>query len=139
MKKPTNTLGLDVGEKRVGVAIIADGLAMARTMPTLNHDDKLMDCLRTIISDRSIEQLVLGLPRNLAGDETPQTVYVRQFADQLKQQTGLPIIFQDEALTSVHAEQSLRATGKIFAKGDIDGLAAQAILNDYLESVVVSR
>lgn len=139
MKKLSNTLGLDVGEARVGMAIIADGLAMARTMPTLLHDDKLAGSINAIIAEQSIEQLVLGLPRSLAGEETAQTAYVRQFANQLKQQTGLPIIFQDEALTSVNAEQSLQASGKTFAKGDIDSLAAQAILNDYLESLEAAQ
>lgn len=130
-----NLLGLDVGEKRVGVAIVADGLSVPRSLPTLANDDNLFAELGNIISNRAIDRVVVGLPRNLRGEETAQTAYVRSFSDKLAASTSLPITFQDEALTSVMAEDSLNLTGKTFQKSDIDSLAARTILSDYLVGI----
>lgn len=124
-----------MGEKRVGLSIVSNGLSIPRPLPVLANTDSLLDELVSIIADRDIEHLVLGLPRNLSGGETPQTAYVRKFADKLKEKTSLPISFQDEALTSVNAEQTLNQTGRPYEKGDIDSLAACTILSDYLVTV----
>jgi putative Holliday junction resolvase len=134
MQKKSNLLGIDVGEKRVGLAIVANGLSIPRPLLTLANNEDLLNEITSIISEREIDKLVLGLPRNLSGEETPQTAYVRDFAKQIQSETSLPIVFQDEALTSVQAKQSLSQTGKPYEKGDVDSLAACTILSDYLGS-----
>lgn len=132
MLKKSNLLALDVGDKRVGVAIVADGVAVPRLLPTLQNDASLLDQLRGITEQRHIERIVVGLPRNLSGEETAQTKSVRSFAKKLKTELNLPVDFQDEALTSVGAEQTLKNGGGAYQKSDIDSLAASQILLDYI-------
>lgn len=134
MQKVSNTLGLDVGDKRIGVAIVSGGVAIARRLPTLHHDPLIFDELVKLSEENDIEQVVVGLPRNLSGDDTAQTTRVRQFAKRLEQELNIPVVFQDEALTSHHAEAQLATQGDRFEKGEVDALAAQAILTDYLEA-----
>ena len=132
MLKKSNILGIDYGDKRVGVAIVADGVAVPRLLPTLQNDTSLLDQLKTIAEQRQIERIVVGLPRSLSGDETAQTKNVRSFAKELEAKLNLPVDFQDEALTSVGAEQTLKNGGGAYEKSDIDSLAASQILLDYI-------
>jgi putative Holliday junction resolvase len=126
-------LALDIGEKRIGVAIARAGLTIAQTYTTLSNDDTTVPTLKQIFSTEGIETLVVGLPRNLSGDDTAQTRSVREFAAQLQRDLGCDIEFQDEALTSHTAEELLKQSGKPYAKPDIDAMAAALILQDYLE------
>jgi putative transcription antitermination factor YqgF len=71
----------------------------------------------------------------LQGQETDQTGYVRNFVATLQKEISTPIVLQDEALTSHHAEEELESRGKPYAKGDIDALAACYILEDYLKGL----
>jgi putative transcription antitermination factor YqgF len=82
--------------------------------------------------------MVVGLPRGLDGQETSQTTYSRQFADELGQHLGqtVKIVLQDEAVTSAKAIAELDAAKKHYAKGDVDALAATYILEDYLREHV---
>lgn len=132
MLKKSNILGVDYGDKRVGLAIVADGVAIPRLLPTLQNDTSLLDQLKTIAEQRQIERVVVGLPRSLSGDETAQTKTVRSFAKELEARLNLPVDFQDEALTSVGAEQTLKNSGGAYEKSDIDSLAASQILLDYI-------
>jgi putative Holliday junction resolvase len=122
-------LSLDVGESRVGVAIANRIARLANPLTTLNNDDGFWAELDKIIQAESVDLIVVGLPRNLSGDETAQTTYVRKFAENLPKDM---VVFQDEALTSIKAEAELNKRGKPYAKGDIDSLAATYILEDYL-------
>lgn len=133
MQKRNNLLALDIGEVRVGVAIVADGVAVPRLLPTLTNDDLLLGILKKIAQEKEIDRIVVGLPRNLNGEETRQTAYVRSLSEQIKSTLGLPVDFQDEALTSVQAEQTLKMNGEKYDKADIDSLAASRILVDYLD------
>ena len=131
MQVRSNLLGLDVGDRRVGMAVVADDVMVPRALPTLLRDEHLLTAIQQIIQERAIDRIVVGLPRNMSGEETWQTTAVRDFAKKLTAMNK-PIDFQDEALTSVHAETLLRNSGKQFEKGDIDSLAALTILADYL-------
>lgn len=84
----------------------------------------------TIIEENNVDTLVVGLPRNLDGRDTAQTRAVRQFVEAL--QLDLPIVFQDEALTSQQAEAGLRQRKRGYNRGDVDAEAAAIILTDYL-------
>ena len=129
---PDYALALDVGSKRIGVAIASLSFKLPRPLCTLMNDDTFFKQLDDLVKTEAIGVLVVGLPRGLEGQETGQTKYVRDFVDQLKTHIDLPINFQDEALTSTRAEAELTARGKIYQKGDIDALAATYILEDYL-------
>lgn len=135
MAKSSNILALDVGDKRVGMAFVGDNLSIPRSLPTITNDENLFSEIKSIIVSHTIDRIVVGLPRNLSGDETPQTGKVRKFAVSLQEKFNLPIDFQDEALTSVQAKITLNQSKKKFQKADVDGLAAQTILHDYLTEV----
>lgn len=128
-------VALDVGERRVGVAIANSVARISRPLETLTRGETFWDALGALLGRESASMVVVGLPRNLEGDDTPQTVAVRTFAKELEQRFGLPVSLQDEALTSVQAEAELKSRGKQFAKGDIDALAATYILEDYLHGL----
>jgi len=127
-------IGLDVGEKRIGVALADDTVRIASPLQTIVVDGTEREVLHALIANRSADTVVVGYPRNQAGEPTAQTRYVEEFIATL----GLPsshVVFQDESLTSVLAEQRLKAQGKPYEKGDIDAYAATIILQDYLETL----
>ena len=128
-------LGLDVGHKRIGVAR-ASSLAMLaeplRTVPT----DGALDKLKELVKEYNAATVVVGLPRNLQGDDTQQTAWVREWVDEAKKQIELPFYWQDEALTSAVAEAELQTHKH---SHDVDALAAAIILQDFLDSLESER
>jgi putative Holliday junction resolvase len=132
----SSILGLDVGDKRVGVAVTSLMARLPRPLATLERDDNFVENLKKIINDESIEAIVVGLPRGLSGQHTAQTTRVENFTIELRQLVDLPIHFQDEAVTSKKAETELQNRGKPYQKGDIDALAATYILEDYLAGAI---
>lgn len=124
-------LALDVGSKRIGVAIANTMARIARPLTTIDAESDVDQQLQQIVQIEAVAAFVVGLPRGLDGQETAQTASVRQFADRL-QHFDLPIHFQDEAVTSRKAEAELKGRGKPYAKADIDALAATYILDDFL-------
>ena len=130
----SSVIGLDIGTVRIGVAKAywPDGIPTPYT--TLANDDSLIANLKQIIDSENVSLLVIGLPRNMNSQSTKQTDYVKRFAKGLSKTTGLPVRFQDEAVTSIRAEEELRARGKAYDKGDIDKLSASYILDDYLHA-----
>lgn len=125
-------ISLDVGEKRIGVAVADDSVRIAVPFVTIEVDGKELESIARLIIDQNAQTLVIGYPRNQQGEATAQTRYVENFAKQL-QDMGPKLVFQDESLTSVIAEQRLVAQKKPYTKGDIDAQAASIILQDYLE------
>ncbi len=125
-------LALDVGGRRIGVARGDESLRIPHPLTTVIVDGHEMEKLRELIDDAQPVKIVVGFPRNQAGEPTEQTKHVEEFAEKLKE-FKVPITFQDESLTSVIAEQQLRAQGKPYTKEMIDAVAATLILQDYLE------
>ncbi|HPQ82478.1 MAG TPA: Holliday junction resolvase RuvX [Candidatus Saccharimonas sp.] len=125
-------LALDVGEKRIGVALADTAIKIAITYDTISVDGDEDKALARIISLENIDRIVVGYPRNQSGEPTAQTAFVETFTERL-QSFGLPIDYQDESLTSVKAEELLKSQKKPYQKADIDSLAASLILQDYLE------
>jgi putative Holliday junction resolvase len=132
---PSSILALDVGGKRIGVAIASVEARLPRPLITLQHDDTLFPTLETIIEVEGVKRLVVGFPRGMQGQHTAQTTAIEDFVTELKQHVALPVVLQDEALTSKHAEDELRARGKPYQREDIDSLAATYILDDYLKEL----
>ena len=137
-KTISTVVALDVGDKRVGVAATNTLARLPQPLTTLQNDERFWDNLQKLLSEERADILVVGIPRNLSGQDTTQTGKIRQFIVSLAERVKLPIIEQDEALTSRQAEAELRARGKDFAKGDIDALAAVYILEDYLTTEAAS-
>ncbi len=133
--KTTNLLALDVGDRRIGVAVASNIARLANPLTVLANDKTLWHELSKLLAHEHIGMIIVGLPRSLSGEDTAQTKIVRSFVSQLKTKTDIPVTLQDEALTSRQAEAELRARGKKFDKGDIDALAAVYILDDYLNSL----
>ena len=131
--KTKSLISLDVGEKRIGVAVADLSVRIAVPFQTVEVDGNEIQAIAEIIIKEDADTIVVGYPRNQMGESTTQTSYVEEFTKQLEE-LAPTIIFQDESLTSVMAEQQLRAHKKPYSKGDIDAQAAAIILQDYLES-----
>ena len=128
-------LGLDVGEKRIGVARADSDTRIAIPVGCVEVDGSEWQEIARIANLNSTTFFVVGLPRSNEGAETQQSLFVRNFAKILVEKLpGAKIRFQDESLTSVVAEERLKKRGKPYQKGDIDAEAAAIILQDFLEN-----
>lgn len=127
-------MGLDVGTKRVGLALGDSVARIAQPLATLQVSDTITKQLQTYLNEHDVTDVVVGRPRNQSGETTTQTVLVENFV-----RTQLPmhyaIRWQDESVTSVVAEQRLKDRKKPYTKADIDAEAAAIILQDYLEAL----
>ncbi len=126
-------IGIDYGSKRIGVAVSLDGERPQRRA-ILTNDEGLNKALRAAVIEIGANTLVVGLPRNLDGEDTAQTALVRKFALELESSLGIDVVLQDEADTSNLARERLEHQGM---RGDelsaaLDSEAAVIILEDYL-------
>ncbi len=129
---PKSVLALDVGGRRIGVAVASLAARLPRPLTTLSHNKEFFKELQAIIKAENIETVVIGLPRDLNGQPTSQTTAIEAFSEELRQHTALPFHFQDEAVTSIQAKVELEARGKGYQRGEVDALAATYILEDFL-------
>lgn len=127
-------LALDIGEKRIGVALADAKAPFPAPLTTLEASDTLADDFSALIHKHKVSTVVVGYPRNQQGEATEQTARVEHIVSLLKVPSSVQIVWQDESLTSVKAEDELKRRGKPYEKGDIDALAATYILNDYIAS-----
>ena len=131
MATKKNILALDVGDRRVGVALADSQIKIAVPYGYLERSDKIVRQITELMLDHDISILVIGYPRNQSGEATKQTESVEQFAKELAEiEIDADLVFQDESLSSVEAERRL---GRVKDKGEIDAEAASIILQDYLE------
>jgi putative Holliday junction resolvase len=133
MNNPVSIVCLDVGEKRIGVAVGNSSIRIAVPFGTIDVDGSEINEIAKIIEKERVDILVIGYPRNQSGEATKQTQFVEYFAAKLSGITP-NIEFQDESLTSVIAEQQLKSYKRPYTKADIDTQAAAIILQDFLEA-----
>lgn len=126
-------LGLDIGEKRIGVAYADGAVPIAIALTTLHVDGSEKTALAKILEEKSITTVVVGRPRAQSGYETAQTETVAHMAGELLGAFTGDVVYQDESLTSVTAETHLASGKKPYQKEDIDAVAAAIILQDYLD------
>lgn len=126
-------MALDYGEVRVGVAMADSQIKIAIPYGALDNNDQLMSQIIKLVLDNKISKIVVGYPRNQSGEPTAQTAIVEGFFEDLGQIFDGEMVFKDESLTSVLAEQRLQSYKKPYTKADIDAHAATIILEDYLE------
>ena len=132
----TAVLGLDYGLRRIGVAWGTTELGVACAVGTHveGRDGSILKYLETLIAEREITLLVLGLPLTADGRETEIAAKVRRFAARLTAALDLPVEFWDERFSSVEADRWL-STRKKPTREDRDALAAEIILQNYLDSL----
>jgi putative Holliday junction resolvase len=142
-------VGLDVGERRIGVAISDATCTLARPLTVLRTSGLDGDALavattqvgRLVADEEGLASIVVGLPRRLDGSRNAMTPRVEVFATRLHDRTRLPVILQDERLSSVEAESRLATREKRWSarKARLDAAAAAIILQDYLDAHPVVR
>ncbi|MBR3131887.1 endolytic transglycosylase MltG [Candidatus Saccharibacteria bacterium] len=129
-------LGLDVGEKRIGIARVDSDTRIAVPVGYIDVDGLEWQEIEHVAKINGTNIFVLGLPRSNEGNETAQSLYVRNFAKTLTEKIpGARIRFQDESFTSVVAEERLKQRKKKYEKGEIDAEAATIILQDFVENL----
>ena len=137
-------IGLDLGERRIGVAISDATRTLARPIGVLLRPPSDADALRIVTEEirrltaeeDGVESIVLGLPKRLDGSANEMTLRVQAFARELHAASGLPVALQDERLSSREAESRLAEREKDWRarKQKLDAAAAAIILQDYLDS-----
>ena len=138
MPLPRRVLALDVGSRRIGVAV-SDPLGItAQGLETIQRQNKRKDweALGAVLNKYEVSEIVVGLPLRLSGAEGTQSGKMRIFADELQAQFGLPVHLWDERWTSTEANRLLRETNLSIAKRGkaVDRVAAMLILQAWLEA-----
>ena len=132
-------LALDLGKKRIGMAI-SDPLGItAQGLPNLERTTKRADLaeLARQVEERDVSLILIGNPLHMSGDEGRQSAWAREFADALAARAGRPVRLWDERLTTVEASRVLRASGISIEKRAraVDRLSAVILLQSYLDSL----
>jgi len=134
-------MGLDYGDKTVGVAISDELLITAQPIETVERERtnklrKTYQRIEALIAEYEVEKIVLGRPLNMNGTEGNRVELTEAFAEELSRRTGLEIIWMDERLTTVEANRILEETGVAHSarKEHIDKMAAAIILQTYLDT-----
>ena len=135
-------MGLDYGDKTVGVAISDELLITAQPIETIERERasklrKTYQRIETLIAEYSVEKIVIGRPLNMNGTEGERVETTRVFKDELARRTGLEIVEVDERLTTAEANRILEETGVAHSarKEHIDKMAAAIILQSYLDGL----
>jgi putative Holliday junction resolvase len=133
-------LGIDAGERRVGVAISDQTCLIATPLTILDRGHGLapvLDELSHLAAKEKVDRLVVGLPLNADGSEGPQARRARDFARIAGRVLALPVELWDERLSTQEAEAIVRAQGRnprrLRERGQIDAIAAAVILQDFLD------
>lgn len=131
-------LALDIGEKRVGVAVSDPHERVASPVCVIPADEVRSNArsFRLVVEDWDPGLIVCGLPMTLAGEEGPQAERIRAFAGDVAEATGIPVEFVDERLSSAEAKRSLREKGlsEKAMRGKVDMIAASIFLQAWLDA-----
>lgn len=133
-------LAVDYGERRIGLAVSDPSAMIAQPLPTLTRRAGKRPPIADIVAitkEQEVEEIVVGLPLTLAGDDSDWTREVRAFAQKLSERSGLSVHLIDERLTSVRAERAVRELGlkksQREEKERIDAAAAMLLLQIHLD------
>lgn len=136
-------LALDVGKRRIGIAVTDQLKLTAQGLPTLERtrirDD--MRYLSDLANARNVALFVIGRPLHLSGTESRQSEYTREFGERLRVSTGIPVVYWDERFTTVEATRLMRDAGATLEqrKKAVDRLSAVLILESYMEAERIQR
>ena len=130
-------LGLDIGERRIGVALSDPLMIMAGALTVVERvtDDAALKQIIDLARENEVERIVVGMPRSLDGSLGKQAQAVQSFVDLLKERTDIPVVTWDERLSTVAAERTMLEVGmkRDKRKKRRDSLAAAIILQGYLD------
>ena len=127
-------LGIDVGEKKIGLAIGQTDMGWAFARPALLVEtwDQVWPAIKELVTKESITTIVVGLPLDADGSVGLQAKRTKEFIASLKQQVEIPILERDERLTTQAVQREQQAAGQKLERGDDDSLAAQLLTESYL-------
>ena len=134
-------LGIDLGSRTVGMAvsdylgIIANPIGTTRIEE--NNLQEALECVKIVVKERGVEKIVLGLPKNMDGSQGFQSEYSLEFKKMLEDELHLPVIMQDERLTTRMAHSTMISAdmSRKKRKENVDKIAATIILQSYLDSL----
>lgn len=130
-------MGLDVGDRRIGVAVSDPLMITAQGLPTVyrRQKDNSIDFICNYIKEYNVEKLIVGLPKNMNGSIGFQAKKVQEYTKELEEASKLEIVFWDERLTSMQAQRVMIMADESRAKRKkkIDMLAAMLILQSYMD------
>lgn len=125
-----NIIGLDIGDTKIGVARVHVIAKIPEPLPSFNNDQDFANKLLELLKVQNCNLVVVGVPRNMSGEETAQSAKIRKFIDDLKPYfEGVDFVFSDESLSSVRADDYLKNSK---AEVSQDSVAACYILQEYL-------
>ena len=137
----TRILGVDYGERRVGLALSDETATIASPLPTLKRrrgKRPPVAPVARLAEEHGVGEIVMGLPLTPEGEESEWTREIREFGRKLGQRTGCTVSFQDERMTSVRAERAVRSLGlskqRREEKERVDAAAAVLILQAHLDA-----
>jgi putative Holliday junction resolvase len=134
----SRVLALDLGKKRIGMALSDELGLTAQGLETLERTNIREDLARIsqLAADKGVSLILMGNPLHMSGREGRQTEYARDFGERLRSASGIPVEFWDERLTTVAAQRVLRESGISIEKRAkaVDRLAAVILLESYLDS-----
>lgn len=130
-----NILSLDIGNKKIGIAISESGI-IASELTTIANDEKAISFLIDLFNTRNIEKIIVGLPLLRSGDESLQAKMVKGFIVELLDKYQIPVVYEDEILTTKEAERILKQNGAPVSEiiRRTDQLSAKLILEQYLNN-----
>ena len=130
-------IALDVGEKRIGVAVSDPLGSTAQPLETIKRDERFAERLLKLIAELGAERLVVGLPLSMDGTESSQAGAVRRFVEEIEGILKIPVTFVDERLSSREANSLIAEGGRRPGRkrGATDRVAAALILRLYLDNI----
>ncbi|MCX2726172.1 Holliday junction resolvase RuvX [Thermomicrobium sp. 4228-Ro] len=135
-ERPGRALGLDVGERRIGVAVSDELGLIASPAATIDLEREGLNALLSLIERYAPSVIVVGLPVTMRGREGAQAAETRRFVELLRPHVRCPIVFWDERLTSTAAERLLTESGmrRNRRRQTVDAVAAALLLQSYLDA-----
>jgi putative Holliday junction resolvase len=136
---PGRVMALDLGEKRIGIALSDPSRSLAKSYAVLKRSSRLADFerIRLIIDEQGVCLVIVGLPTLANGQEGSKAAWARSYAGELADHAEVPVKLWDESYSTIDAEASLRERGvsRKKRKSNIDAVAASFILQSYLNSL----
>ena len=128
-------MGIDFGEVRIGIALSDPLQIISQPFLVLTNNENTINEIQNMIKTEKVEKIILGLPQNLDGEDTKKTLEVREFAEKLKNNIDVPLIFWDERYSSVEANEQLKKMDYTILESRkvVDKVAASIILKSYME------
>ena len=131
-------MGLDYGDRRIGIAFsdLLGVIASAYDVYKNVDQDSSIKYLTKLAKEKEVDEIIIGLPLNMQGEENERTLVTREFGKKLSDFSGISVVYEDERLTSVEADEILKEAGMNWEKRKelVDKVSAELILQSYLNN-----